>query len=1071
MKECILFLVLVFSASLIIEAQTGNLIANGDFKSLKSWKSNDNLLETGKVTLLPEEQGVTILNPIIDKDGALYQEIQISGHNWFSYSLNIKAGDMLRASVGFMALDESGTVIKIVSPVRVSGQVWNNYSGTIEVPENTKSLRVLLAVINGSCSFSTITLKKVDGPGRLISSAYIVSGKGFSVDSYSLDRPLWEIFCDDLDGDGKPELIGCDVDGIVTVRNQGTPAFMTYAAGALVYQFEAADLNNDGVKEILMSSVDPKIPIKAIDLDGKTIQVFEGSSGPERIVAADMDNDGNSEIAVTSGNNVAGSGIADGFKLYDFKGELKWEKIEKIGEFQIGDLLPAKGLELVAGGPSVNFRVYNIEGKIADSFSYGNSRLAHFILTDIDFDGDNEILASHEIRGNQLNLLCAKGKNKIWDVSCPPELGGTTNGASLYFYSKTMLTCGDFDKDISGKEAIIFGSNYLWMFDSKGNLIYLNQAGDYKEYWTSWIPAGIKALDITLFNSKEPQLFLSSSRYRHKAYYKLTFSEKDEFGSFMVPDEERHLEDIYYALKKQPPQASAGNNKVKVFIESRGAMNSIITASEEMLREYRKVLDSLETPGLEYLILWDASDLVGHERGDKLTIDQIVNRARLFEKSKIPFGIWMGHLFEVWITEEAIQSCKEAAPEMFRFVSVNENLEMFYSPGYKDWLMWIDKTLDFCSQHNMKMLFKQKHDQWGLLSADSELADILFSPEHKNVIVPVFSTNQPYQPEIQLGGMIGLKMAGLCNEFGMSTQFWNWHEWGRFPIGIRDISPAMICPSDIMLRLDLMGIALGATWINIEHAQPYFREDIRKGLAPMANRHRDLAFELIRKNVLISGATPVNINKTTIVRSLHQEIINAKIENKRIASPYYDRNIDALRKGFIPARYIFETYPKYAFPWLAYSLAWNVSTCFPMTPYGWMPVVPPQINLSPERYSINTDGEKLLIDNKWEEAEKSVSYVEKMIFKGAEDIPLEAPGTCLIIQKDNSRARVYTMLMIDPGYLAPTGVATTIKSLNGNILKATDMVSGESVPFSGNSCPVQIQPGAFRIVRVELNNK
>jgi hypothetical protein len=59
-------------------------------------------------------------------------------------------------------------------------------------------------------------------------------------------------------------------------------------------------------------------------------------------------------------------------------------------------------------------------------------------------------------------------------------------------------------------------------------------------------------------------------------------------------------------------------------------------------------------------------------------------------------------------------------------------------------------------------------------------------------------------------------------------------------------------------------------------------------------------------------------------------------------------------------------------------------------------------------------------------------------------------------------------LLIDPGYLAPKGVETTIKATKLNIINATDMVSGESVRFSGNSCPVQIQPGAFRIIKVEL---
>jgi hypothetical protein len=319
--------------------------------------------------------------------------------------------------------------------------------------------------------------------------------------------------------------------------------------------------------------------------------------------------------------------------------------------------------------------------------------------------------------------------------------------------------------------------------------------------------------------------------------------------------------------------------------------------------------------------------------------------------------------------------------------------------------------------------------------------------------------------------MLGLKMAGLCSEFGMSTQYWNWHEWGRYPRGIRDVSAAFICPSDIILRLELMGIALGGTWIHVEGGQSYFNSDISRGLVPTALRHRDLAYELIRKNILVPGAAPANLNTVSLVRSFHPELEKGKSEKKRVAYPYYDRNTDALRKGFIPARYLFETYSTDAFPWIAYSQAWNVSTCFPPTPHGWIPVLPPAALLPSDRSSINTDGERILTDQVWKNSDEAADEVEEIITRGAEDIPLEAPGTCLILQKDFSKKNVYTALMIDPGYLAPTGVSTTILSRKGNILNASDMVSGEPIPFSGNCCPVEILPGAFRVVSIELKDE
>lgn len=501
------------------------------------------------------------------------------------------------------------------------------------------------------------------------------------------------------------------------------------------------------------------------------------------------------------------------------------------------------------------------------------------------------------------------------------------------------------------------------------------------------------------------------------------------------------------------------------------AMNSFAQANEETLLRYRKKLDELETDQIEYLVMFEASDLYGHERGYKLTTDQIVERSALFEKTGIPFGYFVAHGGQVWTTEEAIRRSKQVAPGMFRFLYIAENLETLYSPLYKDVLAWSAKMLEFCSQNDMKMIFKEKHDVWGLLPSDPEVSDILFHEKYKATTVPIWSTNQPYQPEIQMGGMLGLKQAGLCNEWGMSTQYWNWHEWGRYPRGIRDVSATFVCPSDVILRLDLMGIALGGTWIHIEGGQTYLESDVTSGLAPPAIRHRDLAYELIRKNIITPGANPINVNNTVVLRSFHSELEKGKLNRRRIAYPYYDRNTEPLRHGFIPARYLFETYSPDAFPWIAYSMAWNSITCFPQTPNGWIPFLPPDAPLLPAMQPVYTDGEKVKLGNEWVGSLKAAPYITEQIKQGAADIPFEAPGTCLIIQKDALKNHVYTLVMMDTGYLSPTGVETVIKATNRNILVASDMVSGNEVDFSGNSFAVKIEPGAFRVIRIELGGE
>jgi hypothetical protein len=498
------------------------------------------------------------------------------------------------------------------------------------------------------------------------------------------------------------------------------------------------------------------------------------------------------------------------------------------------------------------------------------------------------------------------------------------------------------------------------------------------------------------------------------------------------------------------------------------AQGEFARVPEATLREYATALKKLESPALEYLVMYESSDLLGHERGQKMTTDQIVERARLFEKVGIPFGYFATHGGQVWITREAIRRSKEVAPKMFRFLYIAENLETLYAPLYKDVLKWTDDALDFCAAQGMKMIFKEKHDVWGLLPSDPEVFNVLFSPSHRDVTVPIWSTNQPYQPEVQLGGMLGLKAAGLCREFGMSTQYWNWHEWGRYPRGIRDVSPTFVCPSDIILRLELMGVALGGTWVHVEGGQTYLQRDPREGVVPLANRHRELVYEMVRKNLFEPGALPANLNEATVVRSFHPGLEAGKAQGRKVAYPYYERNTEALRQGFIPARYLFETYAAEAFPRLAYGEDWNVRSCFPQTPFGWVPVLPPDAGLRSGAPVIQTDGERVRLAGEWQSAEAAARGVAGVIGQGAAAIPLQAPGACLILQRDGQAGGSYVAVLIDPGYLAPTGVNTTLSARTGAIRQVTDLVSGRAVPMVAGRCPIRIEPGAFRLLQIGM---
>jgi hypothetical protein len=715
---------------------------------------------------------------------------------------------------------------------------------------------------------------------------------------------------------------------------------------------------------------------------------------------------------------------------------------------------PDPGLELVIGygGPRTTFSIRDRSGQQLGTYEFEDARRIFptcFAIANIDADGRPETVVLRDDR----SLLCLRGDEELWRNVLPDGLLGDFG----------LLRVADFAPSVPGLESAVIGTHYVFLLDAEGNIIYRSSEDTRWQmgYFSHWLPDRLRPLGAALWSGPGTRLILSSSGYRDPALYELTFGEGDELRDYRLPDREQHLDAIYQALKARSPLPATGDGRFKiVYVRNWGSR------SEEELRALRSVLDGLEAPTVEFTLMYDPSDLKGHPRGAKMTTDQIVERARLFEELRLPFGYFAAHGCQVWISDEAIRRTIEAAPTMFRYLYVAEDFEAFYRPEYRPFLDWCERMLGLCARHGLKMLFKEKHDVWGLLPADPEIAEALFKPEYRDVIVPVYSTNQVYQPEVQWGGMLGLKAAGWCSEFGMSTQWWNWTEWK-----IRDLSAAYVCPSDITLRLELLGAALGATWFHIEGGQPYLDNDPAKGFAPLVTRHRDLVYELVRKNVLTAQAPPANLNSTALVRSLHPEFERAKAEQRQIVYPYFQRNVEPLRKGFIPATHMFEPYPEVSFPRVAYGSAWNGITCFPATPLGWVAIVPPAAGTPDGLQTLTTDGEKLELNQTWVEAEAAADTVVERLTDGAGSFGLVAPGTCMVVHRlgaaGDQRFRVF---LIDPGYLAPRGVETTLEAPGAERMEVSDLISGADIPARGNECPLVIEPGAFRALEVAMGN-
>ncbi len=1021
-----------------------NLVKNGRFTTLDSWQQNDTLRRFGRVVLLPEEHGVRVENSHHTQDGTLFQTIRVRGPAWLEISCRVKHGANTGASVAVVALDRTGRPLQTLIPFHIGtweSTRWDSYRKTVSLPASTVRVRVELSVLCGSCSFADLTVRRVPKPAPSRPRMHLLPNQGFSVQRLEVERPLWEILVDDLDGDGQEELVACDVDGQVTIRGVGQPPTARYQPGALVHHFATADLNGDGRKEILLTTTDPRASLQAIDLSGRPV-AFSQTPCRGLIEAADMDADGKPEVAVA---------VSGGVAVLDHRGKKLWQVEYRLSEFHFADVDPRPGLELVVayGGPRTQFVVFNQSGKRLKTVQYKDDRrifLREFRVADVDGDHAAEIVVLRDDH----SVLCLRGDQLVWKNKLPNGLLGDLG----------LVRVADFVPSLDGLETAVIGTHYVFLLDAHGTVVYQSSATrrSADTFLRQWTPQKLRPLTAVVGAGRPAELYLGSSGLRDPAYYRLRFGARDQLSHYKVPDHERHLDALYQAVRSRRALPVVGHAKFKIVYTRNWAKES-----EQSLRALRRLLDRLETPWLEYTLMYDPSDLKAHPRGVKMTTDQIVERAKLFERLRLPFGYFAVHGGQAWISDEAIERTIEAAPTMFRFLYVAEDTEGFYDARFKPFMAWCDRMLKLCKQHGLRLLFKEKHDTWAVVASDPEIAARWFKPEYRDTIVPLYSTNQVFEPEVQWSGLVGLKAAGLCREFGMSTQWWNWGEWRN-----REVNAAFVCPSDITLRLELLGAALGATWFHIEGGQPYLENDFTKGFSPLVTRHRELVYELMRKGLLNPNLPLANRNKAVVVRSFHPALAKAKAEGRKIIYPYPWRNEPSLRKGFLAAVQLFEPYRPDAFPRIAYGSKFNGQTCFPTTPYGWVPIVPAGVGSLQTQLTVETDGDRVKVGGRWRQADEAVSEIRDVFRRGAGDLPLQATGACVAVRGPLDDGHQYLVYLLDPGYLAPQGATATLRAQDGRTLQAVDLVTGQTVPCRGGSCTVRIEPGAFRVLKVTL---
>ena len=1032
-----------------LAAQPASLLTNGSFEDgATGWQADSLLKQYGSLSAAPDPERpgrVAVLKNRSDKHlVAAAQTIAARPDKLYiltGWSRSTKLGES--AGIAVIALDAEGRVLQR----RWLHQIpswgigsWREFRGQYRPPKGTVRLRIALSLYKrGTVWLDALRLVATDPPRKADPWGTRLADAGIAVRRIPTKRPVYHLDAADLDGDGKPELLVGDLDGILRAQALDGRVVWERDLGGLALDIAHGDLDGDRRPEIAVATADVDGALRVFRPDGRPLwdHAVDGAvfghaavGGPAGRVYASYDN----QLVAFS---------ADGKVLWtrDFGGP-RMRSIALDGG-RVAVTLHAQKLFAAA---------FDAKGERRWLFQQaGLSRLhcEDLRVADLDGDGRNEVVVGADqgrvacIADGKLRWLATRERPKLW----PKHRDATANlGTTI-----CQIAVADFAPDRPGLETLVALIDGVWMLDRDGKFI-----------WES--PSGLLLLD--LIPGPDGTLYAPSSGFRDPSIYELRFVR----GKGNPLAEHRIANPIYETLEQtyeqiaKRPAAEAPEGKFHVIFANMPWV-SAHPDTLARLRRYHETLKAKENGRLEFLfMLWPKDLPVELHRGQMTEPAEILEVVRFLERLGRPFLFFIDHGCSPNLSLATIEQTLKLAPKTCRGFYVAENTAHYPSRKWDDFVDWAMKVMDLCLAHGgKKMIFKEMFDAWAMVPADPRVRATLLQPKYRDIVVVLYATNNPHAPELQIGGMVGLKHCGMVSDWGISTQYWNW-SWAEQVLSEHYPN---ICPADVLMRMELLAGCLGDRWFHIEGGQEYLLRG-EGTLDPRAKRHRDLVYELIRKGLLapVADADNLSFSPLIVARSHHPLVEAARRNGHRVGTPH-GRPTGPLSSGLFGVTVSGQSVPSYYLPAIAYGVRRCCDTMAPATPFGYLRIVPDCPEAAPflrGKPVLRTDGSQGLRRGEPISAAEARPVLRRQLTDAAKALPFRADGVCLAVHRLGDAHRVW---LIDPGYLCPTGVDTDLEiRVPGARFSVTDLLTGEPLAAPDKRLPVRVPAGSFRLLEV-----
>ena len=326
---------------------------------------------------------------------------------------------------------------------------------------------------------------------------------------------------------------------------------------------------------------------------------------------------------------------------------------------------------------------------------------------------------------------------------------------------------------------------------------------------------------------------------------------------------------------------------------------------------------------------------------------------------------------------------------------------------------------------------------WGWCLEHPEIFAKVVNRRYHDTLIVMHENNDPRSQMPNLGLVLGVWLQGLVDEWGASVQTWWWHDVGYG--GLHE------CPPELIARMMLLYLSLGATWFEIEPMGMFMTADER-GLPTRSKQWE--GFETVYR-LLSEGK--MRIPKKGEVLSISP--IGFVLREGKSGYSIFD-----------PQPWLKKLPPVYA-PRRLYSVERFGEELIPVTKYGFLPLFAPHAPVPRGFKAIETDGRRMVFGDE----EIDLKRMEEVVAWETREMPFTSPNACVVAWREGEG---YKLLLLHPEEKEPKEMKALVgQRIVKGILVLRDELTGEEFKAIGGVANIPLSGRrTFRLLSVRATH-